>query len=441
VPPSDSGGALVCEAGLARCANACVIESAEQCGDSCISCFALVPAPPTNGAAACIVGSCGFECDAGYLKCSGEAACCTTSALATGDAFTCAVLSTGEARCWGANEAGQLGGGAVSPNRPSPGAVALSAAASGIGAGATHACAILASGGVECWGANGAGQVKGSSSSVSEATPVPSPVTAGATAVVAGAAHTCALVGGAVRCWGDPANNKLGGIPDASGAATAIPSGVSSLAAGRNHTCALLATGAVRCWGDGTAGQLGGAPDGAGLSTPFSGGMALLSARWDQTCASSGLSSGVDPDTVVQCWGSGLGAQFGLSVPQPFPTPPLKDATATPQRAVIDKDIEVLAVGRRHACVQRTGGSFAECFGVENDRGQLGAPNVPVGSSGAFAVSGNLVTAEVAVGPDHTCARLTDGTLRCWGANGSGQLGIGNLVDPPVGDVVAPSGR
>jgi alpha-tubulin suppressor-like RCC1 family protein len=40
--------------------------------------------------------------------------------------------------------------------------------------------------------------------------------------------------------------------------------------------------------------------------------------------------------------------------------------------------------------------------------------------------------AEVAAGEDHTCARLTDGTLWCWGWNYHGQLGDGSHTDSSV---------
>src|SRR5207248_755322 len=73
------------------------------------------------------------------------------------------------------------------------------------------------------------------------------------------------------------------------------------------------------------------------------------------------------------------------------------------------------------------------CWG-ENDYGQLGngvissppdAPNptpVPVvGLNGVAAVAG---------GGFHTCARLSDGTLRCWGQNDYGQLGDGSIIEP-----------
>lgn len=37
---------------------------------------------------------------------------------------------------------------------------------------------------------------------------------------------------------------------------------------------------------------------------------------------------------------------------------------------------------------------------------------------------GNVV--EIAAGSVHTCARLMDGTMRCWGSNRRGQIGPGS---------------
>lgn len=34
--------------------------------------------------------------------------------------------------------------------------------------------------------------------------------------------------------------------------------------------------------------------------------------------------------------------------------------------------------------------------------------------------------AEISSGTEHTCARLDDGRTKCWGANGTGELGIGD---------------
>jgi alpha-tubulin suppressor-like RCC1 family protein len=90
--------------------------------------------------------------------------------------------------------------------------------------------------------------------------------------IAAGDIHTCALLAtGKVRCWGGNDDGLLGyghtldlGDDETPAEAAAGVGGdvdvggpAVQLAAGGNHTCALLATGAVRCWGFGFRGQLG----------------------------------------------------------------------------------------------------------------------------------------------------------------------------------------
>ena len=86
---------------------------------------------------------------------------------------------------------------------------------------------------------------------------------AGATQVVASNAFTCALLAsGGVRCWGF---NSVGAIGDEtelqaerrSPASVDVIGGVASLAAGTTHVCARMRTGGVRCWGGNDVGQLG----------------------------------------------------------------------------------------------------------------------------------------------------------------------------------------
>ena len=82
-----------------------------------------------------------------------------------------------------------------------------------------------------------------------------------------GWSHNCALLdSGAVRCWGYGYYGQLGygsaiDIGDNEDPAWAgdvnVGAPVVQLAAGLNHTCALLYSGAVRCWGYGSSGQLG----------------------------------------------------------------------------------------------------------------------------------------------------------------------------------------
>jgi alpha-tubulin suppressor-like RCC1 family protein len=82
----------------------------------------------------------------------------------------------------------------------------------------------------------------------------------GATDVVGGARHTCALLSdGAVRCWGGNQEGQLGyghtdEIADPSMAGDVELGGpAKQIAAGWYHTCALLEDGTVRCWGAGTS--------------------------------------------------------------------------------------------------------------------------------------------------------------------------------------------
>lgn len=85
---------------------------------------------------------------------------------------------------------------------------------------------------------------------------------ANAVAVSAGGEHTCAVTDtGAALCWGHNDNGQLGNgtttdrlVPSR---VLGLGSNVAAIAAGVDHTCALLKTGGVKCWGNNDYGQLG----------------------------------------------------------------------------------------------------------------------------------------------------------------------------------------
>ena len=83
----------------------------------------------------------------------------------------------------------------------------------------------------------------------------------GATAITAGAAHTCVLMpGGTVKCWGWNDYGQLGTGTN-SGKSVAFDvvgiSGATAIAAGASSTCAVVAGGVVKCWGENAYGELG----------------------------------------------------------------------------------------------------------------------------------------------------------------------------------------
>ena len=137
-----------------------------------------------------------------------------------------------------------------------------------IAVGGGHACARLASGEVRCWGDGGHGE-RGDGKTMSDAgtTKVPVPVAgvANATAITAGAHHTCALLADrTVSCWGWNMHGQLGdGTTEDSALAHHVVDlrDVRQIVAHGAHTCALmLPERMARCWGEGEAGQLGWIP-------------------------------------------------------------------------------------------------------------------------------------------------------------------------------------
>jgi len=198
--------------------------------------------------------------------------------LATGQAHTCARTNLGTVRCWGSQANGALGHGngnvtiGDDETPASAGDVALSDFATDIALGWLHSCAVLEGGSVQCWGRGndgrlgyGSGAYVGFNNSPDDAGTVE--LDAPARQVVAGFAHTCAMLDdGTVQCWGFGSSGQLGyGNTDTIGddenpsdaGVVSLDTTVRSIAADGNHTCAITEAGRVRCWGQGTDGRLG----------------------------------------------------------------------------------------------------------------------------------------------------------------------------------------
>ena len=92
-----------------------------------------------------------------------------------------------------------------------------------------------------------------------------------------------------------------------------------------------------------------------------------------------------------------------------------------------------LAAGGTFACAVLDDGTV-RCWG-DDSLGQLGdgqrgrdpqGPVMVIATPGAAPTNPLQRVAEIAGGVDTACALLTDGSLRCWGSNRSGALGIGS---------------
>ena len=182
------------------------------------------------------------------------------TAIAAGSKHTCAVLGSGEVRCWGHNNHGQLGDGGSSDSNV-PVTVGPLPAMSRVAGGIEHSCGISLTGGVKCWGRNDKGQL-GNGTGADSATPVDvTGLSAGAAWIDAGEKHSCAVMdSGGVKCWGHNSKGQLGdGTKGDSNTAVDV-SGITDaawLGAGKEFTCALHQTRKASCWGDNSKGQLG----------------------------------------------------------------------------------------------------------------------------------------------------------------------------------------
>ncbi len=97
----------------------------------------------------------------------------TATAIAAGGSTSCALLSTGNVACWGANIDGNLGDGTLT-GRPTPGLVNLIGPARPVSVTVSlfHACALMSDAGLQCWGRNHLGQLGNNTTAASQATPV-----------------------------------------------------------------------------------------------------------------------------------------------------------------------------------------------------------------------------------------------------------------------------
>jgi alpha-tubulin suppressor-like RCC1 family protein len=137
--------------------------------------------------------------------------------------YSCAVVAEGRIRCWGDNRAEQLGT-AIPREAELPVFVRGMRGATDVVAGVQHACAIFNGGSLACWGDNRAGEL-GTGSVSRSSPPVAVGGISGATGLAAGgnfgSAHTCALLSsGGIQCWGD---NHYGQLGDGSTAQRSAP--------------------------------------------------------------------------------------------------------------------------------------------------------------------------------------------------------------------------
>lgn len=373
-------------------------------------------------------------------------------AISAGWYHACAVVSDGTVKCWGLNNAGQLGIGLTSGQSPNtvPQTVLNLTDVASVHLAGDSSCALKTDGTVWCWG-DGTSGILGiakadyglhtdnciftDDTSIDNLdllwchTPMQLSGLTGVTSLSISYGHSCAVAAGVVKCWGYDGFGQLGrGSTDDSGTLFHVPSpatvlsaispaGVVEVAAGMDSTCILDTAAKVWCWGSDVWGTLG---DGAGRSdslTPVEvlGGVAAVSrpAGGSVYCAIKAT------DGELFCWGMNYQGAAGTNTAGSSTVPVATSTGLT--------DVVAVNGGWAHTCAALSNGE-AKCWG-DSQSGQVG--NGVTGDpfhwttpQDVTVLSDAINVAAITGGDFFTCAVSTERNLYCWGDGFYGTLGV-----------------
>ncbi|RLK58567.1 DUF11 domain-containing protein [Actinokineospora cianjurensis] len=321
----------------------------------------------------------------------------------------------GPAVGWGRNGQGQLGQGTVVNSQVPASACAVGAAppcapaldnATAVAAGALHTLWLLADGTVVAAGLNDQSQL-GDGTTTQRDVPV----------------RVCA-VGAAVPC-------------------TSFLSGVAAIAAGENHSLALLSDGSVVAWGNNNQGQLGNGAVPTDSAVPvrvcavgavvpcasfLTGVTAIAAGGFDSVAVSGG---------VAHTWGDNGDGHLGNGAAPTDSAVPVRVCAvgATAPCTSFLSGVTAIAAGEDHMLA--LAGGVVHAWG-DNDQGELGNGAKPTDSAVPVRVCAEDTTAPcasflsgvtaIAAGQEHSLA-LVGGVVHAWGDNNRGQIGNGGGAD------------
>ena len=351
--------------------------------------------------------------------------------------------------------------------------------------GGSHTCALLVNGTVKCWGANnygqlGQGHTRNLGDQLNETIPIVSFGTGlTAKAVAAGENHNCVLLSNnKIKCWGHNDVGQLGlghtrnlgdegaGENETSEMADSLPYvdlgtdlTAKAIAVGRDHSCAILSDDSLKCWGSNDSGQLGqghtdNLGDGSnelGLTKVVLGSVGEVSLTVKAVSLGGHHTCAILSDDSLKCWGANSYGQLGQGHTNDLGDEGEEEGetdemgqnllpVALGFAVGVSLTAKAISAGSAHTCAILSDDSL-KCWGA-NSYGQLGQGQTSnfgtrstntVDNISPIDLGHNLIVKGVTTGNQYTCAVLSNSQLKCWGRNVSGQLGqrqsLGNLGD------------
>ncbi|MCY4523640.1 MAG: hypothetical protein OXB84_02755 [Halobacteriovoraceae bacterium] len=271
--------------------------------------------------------------------------------------------------------------------------------------------------------------------------------------VSAGKNSTCALLDTSkVKCWGsgqlgfgeNATNQELPRyVHKASGNANPLEN-IIKIVSGEEYYCALTRAGTVKCWGEGSLGQLGnGAKE--DTSSPVNvmqssnvqlRGVVNIAAGINHTCA-------IMADSKLKCWGKGFNGKLGNGITEDtsYPVYALKgseDSCANDNSSHLTRVIQVALSGNSTCALLSN--QQVSCWG-KGSNGQLGNKvTVSDDYTNKCALANVLADEEsyldnvkkIVAGSNHFCALLQNSQVKCWGEGANGKLGHGSEDDSTI---------
>ncbi|WP_162463248.1 immunoglobulin-like domain-containing protein [Paenibacillus psychroresistens] len=347
--------------------------------------------------------------------------------LAGGEGYSLSLASNGTVWGWGNNSGGSLGDG-TNTDRLEPVKVdglLAGKAVSEISARYMHSLAI-ADGLVYGWGINNSGQL-GDATIKDRNVPVKVNLPSGKifSQIATGMTHSLALTStGILYAWGNNDDGQLGDGTTNTRATPVLVNGlpgktIIAIAAGNLHSVAVAQDGTVWAWGNNSSGQLG---DGTNTNRKLPVKVIGLSGKTAiKVAAGNNHTLALVAGGTV--WGSGNNSSGQLG-----DGTTINRTTSVKVNGLLNgKTIIDITAENDHSLAllnDRTMMSWGE-----NDQGQLGdgstsSSNLPVTVS---ALDGKLIY-KISSGAHHSLATDDKGVVWTWGGNNSGELGDGSTV-------------